>query len=300
MIKRKSDKAYAALRCRIMCAELPPGELLDERALMDSLQVGRTPLREAVLRLEQERLVRSLGRRGYVVAETSPSDLFRAFELRREIECFAAARAAERRTMADLEAFDAFLARAAADMEARADDPTWNLEADENFHLLVVAASDNRFAAETLGHLYGISVRSLYISRVQATLVRDEIGLYREVFGAIRNRDARARGGCDGPPSDRQPAGGRAGRRRCDPSAKGRQLMRRALRERVVTTAMLAPSVGLLSIFVLLPLCIVAAYSFALRDAYGGVVIGFTLDNYRSFSAASTSRSSSTPSFLPR
>jgi spermidine/putrescine transport system permease protein len=57
--------------------------------------------------------------------------------------------------------------------------------------------------------------------------------------------------------------------------------MRRALRERVVTTAMLAPSVGLLSIFVLLPLCIVAAYSFALRDAYGGVVIGFTLDNYR-------------------
>lgn len=57
--------------------------------------------------------------------------------------------------------------------------------------------------------------------------------------------------------------------------------MRRATRERLVTTAMLAPSVLLLTIFVLAPLCVVAAYSFAGRDAYGGVVPGFTFDNYR-------------------
>jgi spermidine/putrescine transport system permease protein len=57
--------------------------------------------------------------------------------------------------------------------------------------------------------------------------------------------------------------------------------MRRATRERLVTTAMLAPSVLLLVIFVLIPLCVVAAYSFAGRDAYGAVVRGFTLDNYR-------------------
>ncbi|GAB1364273.1 ABC transporter permease [Rhodobacter sp.] len=57
--------------------------------------------------------------------------------------------------------------------------------------------------------------------------------------------------------------------------------MRRAVRERLVTTAMLAPSVLLLVFLVLIPLCVVAAYSFAGRDAYGGVVPGFTLDNYR-------------------
>jgi spermidine/putrescine transport system permease protein len=57
--------------------------------------------------------------------------------------------------------------------------------------------------------------------------------------------------------------------------------MRRAARERVETAALLAPSVLLLAVFVLLPLCVVAAYSFALRDPYGAVLPGFTLDNYR-------------------
>lgn len=57
--------------------------------------------------------------------------------------------------------------------------------------------------------------------------------------------------------------------------------MRRAARDRLVTTAMLAPSVLLLIVFVLIPLCVVAAYSFAGRDSYGGVVPGLSLDNYR-------------------
>lgn len=56
--------------------------------------------------------------------------------------------------------------------------------------------------------------------------------------------------------------------------------MRRALRQRIEIGAMLAPSVLLLAVFVLLPLCIVAAYSFALRDSYGAVLPGFTLQNY--------------------
>lgn len=57
--------------------------------------------------------------------------------------------------------------------------------------------------------------------------------------------------------------------------------MRRAVRERIEIGAMLAPSLILLTLFVLVPLCVVAAYSFALRDPYGAVLPGFTLDNYR-------------------
>lgn len=173
-----------------MCAELPPGTPLDERELMEALGVGRTPLREAVLRLEHERLVRSLGRRGYIVAETSPLDLFRAFELRREIECFGAGCAAERRTEKDLRALDAFLERVVSDMDVMAGNMAWNLEADEEFHRVVAEASDNRFVSESLAYLYGLSVRSLYTSRVPATLVRDEVGVYREVHSAIARRDS--------------------------------------------------------------------------------------------------------------
>ncbi len=57
--------------------------------------------------------------------------------------------------------------------------------------------------------------------------------------------------------------------------------MRRERREQLQTGLMLTPSVLLLALFILLPLCVVFAYSFALRDPYGAVLPGFTLDNYK-------------------
>lgn len=189
---RKSDNAYAELRRRIMVAELPPNSLIDEKALVDDLDIGRTPLREAVLRLEQEGLVISMGRRGYVVAGASPADMHRCYELRREIECFTAGLAAERRTAEDIAAFDAFLTRIDAEVDKHDGDVAWHLAADEEFHVLIAIASDNHFSRRILASLYGLSVRSLYVSQVPITLVRDEIDTYRTVFNAIRMRDAAA------------------------------------------------------------------------------------------------------------
>jgi DNA-binding GntR family transcriptional regulator len=192
MTQRKSDEAYAELRSRIMMAILPPNAVLDEKRLTEDLNIGRTPLREAVLRLEQEGLVASMGRRGYVVASATPADLMRAYELRRELECFTAGLAAERRNLADLEKFDAFLTRMEAEMEAHRDDVLWQLAADEEFHRIIAEASDNRFAQQYLSFLFGLSVRSLYVSRVPVTLVQEEIDNYRSVLTAIRMRDVAA------------------------------------------------------------------------------------------------------------
>lgn len=192
MSQRKSDEAYAELRSRIMMAILPPNAVLDEKRLTEDLNIGRTPLREAVLRLEQEGLVVSMGRRGYMVASATPADMMRAYELRRELECFTAGLAAERRNLADLEKFDAFLTRMDAEMEAHRDDVHWQLAADEEFHRIIAEASDNRFAQQYLSFLFGLSVRSLYVSRVPVTLVQEEIDNYRSVLTAIRMRDVAA------------------------------------------------------------------------------------------------------------
>ncbi|WP_457939880.1 GntR family transcriptional regulator [Mesorhizobium sp. 10J20-29] len=192
MSTRKSDAAYAELRRRIMVAELPPNSLIDEKALVEDLGVGRTPLREAVLRLAQEGLVSSLGRRGYVVAGASPADLMRAYELRREIECFTAGLAAERRGADDLARFDAFLQQIETEIDEHDRDVTWNLAVDEEFHRMIAAASENPFAQRFLASLYGLSVRSLYVSQVPATLVKDELETYHAVVNAIRMRDAPA------------------------------------------------------------------------------------------------------------
>jgi spermidine/putrescine transport system permease protein len=56
--------------------------------------------------------------------------------------------------------------------------------------------------------------------------------------------------------------------------------MVRATRQRIITVAMLAPSTLLMVVFLIMPMAIVVGYSFAGRDAYGGIVPGFTLDSY--------------------
>ncbi len=192
VVRRKSDEAYGELRSRIMMAVLPPNALLDEKSLTEDLGIGRTPLREAVLRLEQEGLVVSMGRRGYVVASATPADLMRAYELRRELECFTAGLAAERRTPEDLARFDTFLARLVAEMDSHVDDVIWQLAADEEFHRIIAEASGNRFAQQYLSFLFGLSVRSLYVARIPVTLVQEEIDNYRSVLTAIRMRDVGA------------------------------------------------------------------------------------------------------------
>ena len=192
MSKRKSDEAYGELRRRIMLAELPPNSLLDEKVLQMSLGCGRTPLREAILRLAQEGLVMSMGRRGYAVAGATPEDLQRGYELRRELECFIAGLAAERRTRDDLERMDAFLANVQVEMESNAGNVTWELAIDEQFHSLIARASGNQFAERYLYSLYGLSVRSLYVSQVPITFVREEFSTYRLVIESIRMRDSTA------------------------------------------------------------------------------------------------------------
>jgi DNA-binding transcriptional regulator YhcF (GntR family) len=62
-----TDEAYAVLRRRIVRCELAPGERVTERALSADLDLGLTPIREALARLDQERLVITIPRRGYLV-----------------------------------------------------------------------------------------------------------------------------------------------------------------------------------------------------------------------------------------
>src|SRR5687767_1097135 len=71
----KADDAYDELKRLIVSLRIAPGEPLNERTLMTTMDVGRTPLREAIQRLTLEHLVTSLPRRGYYVRDLSISEL---------------------------------------------------------------------------------------------------------------------------------------------------------------------------------------------------------------------------------
>lgn len=82
----KVEKAYAELRRMIITHELPPGATIDERELMERVGTGRTPLREAMLRLANERLIVRSPRRGAWVSQLSLTDIHQLNEARLLIE----------------------------------------------------------------------------------------------------------------------------------------------------------------------------------------------------------------------
>jgi DNA-binding GntR family transcriptional regulator len=143
------DAAYNALRRRILENAYPPGHRALEQALAEELGISRTPLREALIRLQKEGLVEVVPRHGMRVLPVSPSDMKQIYEILSALESMAAALAAQRRpTDAEL----APLVQASRDMarSLEADDLEAWAEADERFHRHLIDLSGNRLLVETV------------------------------------------------------------------------------------------------------------------------------------------------------
>lgn len=92
--KSLADVAYESIRDRLLMLDIKPGELLNDDALSKSLGVGRTPVREALKRLELDRLVVTYPRRGTFATRVDVTDLSFISEIRAQLEPLAASRAA--------------------------------------------------------------------------------------------------------------------------------------------------------------------------------------------------------------
>jgi DNA-binding GntR family transcriptional regulator len=143
------EDAYAAIRRAILEGALRPGERIVEQHLAERLNVSRTPVREALLKLERENLVARIGR-GMAVMRYSSDEVRDIYDLRAHLESFAARTAAERITEGEIVALE----RIQADLEVeslgeaplKADraETIRNLARDnQRFHALVVRAARN-------------------------------------------------------------------------------------------------------------------------------------------------------------
>lgn len=140
-------QAYEAIRQRILTCQMPPGLSFTESDLSVEMQMSKTPIREALLRLQVEGLVETIPRRGYVVAALHVVDINEIFDFRVMIEGTCAEVAAERATSADLARLHdlAALSSAAYDDIVDPDLPTLQEQARLNnaFHEAVAIATGN-------------------------------------------------------------------------------------------------------------------------------------------------------------
>jgi DNA-binding GntR family transcriptional regulator len=180
---RLSEKAYQLIKEKVITLELPPSALIDEPSLMQELGLGRTPIREALQRLDSEGLVNIIPRRGTFVSDVSFTDLPRLFELRASLEGFCARLAARRITDSQIENMESVL----RELEAvQGEDRRALMNVDERFHKLLYEAAHNEFLAETLGRLYDLSLRLWHLVFYRLDDVRHSIEQHRSILGALK------------------------------------------------------------------------------------------------------------------
>ena len=177
-----ADKAYHEIRGLIVSLELAPGAVIDERELIGRLEIGRTPVREALRRLAQERLVEVYPRRGMFVTGVDVRELARLSEVRAVLEPEAARLAAERATDADR----AELALLLSELDAGAGEL---IDLDERIHRAVYRAAHNDLLEATLEQYYVLALRIWSIALDRARELEEAVEAHRALLEAIHDGD---------------------------------------------------------------------------------------------------------------
>jgi DNA-binding GntR family transcriptional regulator len=172
-----ADRAYLEIRELIVSLKLPPGDLIDERRLVESLGIGRTPVREALRRLAQEQLVEVFPRRGMFVTGVDVRDLARISEVRAVLEPAAARLAAERATEEERDE----LASLSDEIKSGAD----LMALDERIHRAVHRAAHNDLLEKTLGEYYVLALRIWMIALDQDHELEEAVETHRGLVQAI-------------------------------------------------------------------------------------------------------------------
>lgn len=149
---RASDRVYDYLRQQILTGALLPGEMLGEQQVADAAGVSRTPVREAVQRLQEQGWVRVYPKRGIVVASPEPGEYEDVVAARVLLETNGARVALAAATVDEL--IDRLQESIAKQQTAREQqDLTLLAAADADFHEAIAAAAGNRLLDQTWSEL---------------------------------------------------------------------------------------------------------------------------------------------------
>lgn len=173
----------------ILSGELPAGSQLGEESLAERCGVSRTPVRDALRRLESELLVKRNDSQRSFVADWSLSDVADAFELRAMLEGHAARRAAERiddDTLQQLRSFNQAILNA---VSADPPDVLGFLESNRDFHALILETAQSRRLASLLGTLIEQPVVWRTAHQYGRDALRRSHGEHDELLAAFARRD---------------------------------------------------------------------------------------------------------------
>lgn len=183
-------QAYNNLKEKIMRLQLRPGELLLVQPLAKELGISRTPVREAMIRLEREGFVEEADGKKFKVSEITLKSILEIHEIRELIELHTVAKAAANRTSDQIENLKA----SAANMDAalKESDHVAFFETDMDFHAQIIHICDNK-TLESLMHQLNEKIQRIrHLTTYVHRRIEDTVGEHAAILSAIDNQDAEA------------------------------------------------------------------------------------------------------------
>ncbi len=182
------DQVYDRLRAAILSGDLAPGVPIIEAEIAATLGASRTPVREALRRLETEGMLEPRGARGSVVRELKRDEVECIFEIREALETLAARRASRRLNERDLAALERIVER----MGVHVDDPGDMERLDTQFHDRILALADGHRLKRMLGDLRADILPWRHIALATAERRHATVGEHAAMLAAMAARDEAA------------------------------------------------------------------------------------------------------------
>ena len=184
----QGETTYERLCDEIRSGKLPPGSRLRETEIAERLAVSRTPVREAIRRLEADGLVDHLPRSGAVVRKLEYPELMELYEMRTVLEGTAARLAARAASPVELEELVAIN----DEMRAAAGRPEVVIGLNRQFHKLLLDAARNRFLLRAMATVENTLLILGSSSMAKPDRAREAVDEHREVLDALLARDGAA------------------------------------------------------------------------------------------------------------
>lgn len=185
---KNSEIVYKQIKQMIIRTELKPGEVILDNDLMKKLNIGRTPIREALIKLSWEGQVRIIPRQCIMVSELSIKDMESIFQIRYSLSTLEGELASKRRTDKELSKVSDIINRIKNE-----ENDEERIMLDREFHLAISKMTKNRFLEETMNRTLDLSIRLLFLNREEINSIDDHITEeYEKIYEALQNQDEQA------------------------------------------------------------------------------------------------------------
>jgi DNA-binding GntR family transcriptional regulator len=180
-------KAYENIRDSIVFYDIKPGESILEKDIAMNLEMSRTPVREALLMLENEGLVRCHDRLGYIAARLSSNEVEEYLSLREALEIYAAPKIINRITPAEIKSLEKNLNE--AELYAERNDFRNIVRTENDFHEILYRSVKSNVFFRTIS---GLTVKFQWLRAISLKAgggIHDSLEGHKAIFKAIANKD---------------------------------------------------------------------------------------------------------------